>query len=227
MVKLKWINADNDFQGKIVGIIAGTPTDTLFGVNLLKHKKFNVIGLAISDSPQEQTRLQASDRDELTSEVLDAAILLRDHGAETLLIYCNSLSGAIDVGFVEKRAGIRVLTPFDAYARLAKRFSKIGLIAANCQSTANIERFILKINPDAMVFGFGNLGLVNDIEAGLPPDEIVSKHSLPDLCKILKDSGAEVVVLGCTHFPYFRAELSKRMVGVEIFEPSDELVKLL
>lgn len=211
---------------KIVGVIAATKTDTSFGVDLLAKKGINSIGLSISNNPQEQTLLQTLDKTDLSKRVLTAIDTLKTRGVSSILIYCNSLSGAIDLDLIEKRSRMRIVTPLDVYKSLANKYDCFGLLAANCQSAANIEKIILENNKKAIVIGVGNLKLVNEIEAKTDPNEIIKRYRLKRLCRILKESGCDLVILGCTHFPFFAEEL-KKIVDILIFEPSEEMAKLI
>jgi glutamate racemase len=211
---------------KIIGVIAGTKIDTRFGVDFLKSKFIKSIGSPISQTPQEQTALQALKREELTAIVFDNIIRLKKKGASSILIYCNSLSGAIDLEGIRKRVGINIVTPLEIYEDIALAHNIFGLIAANCQSAANIERTILRKNRNAIVIGVGNLNIVNDIERKVLPGEIIKKHRIKEICSIFNSLKTEQIILGCTHFPYFYEELKKK-TDAALFEPSEEMVKLL
>ena len=210
----------------LVGVIAGTRVDTAFGVNYLNKHKFTAFGVAIASTPQEQTKLQTLNRPKLTKMVSQAINKLVKKGASRILIYCNSISGAINLSLVRRQSGVKVITPLDVYKNIAKQYRVFGLIAANCQSTANIERLILSHNPRAIVIGIGNLNLVNEIEDKIPPGKIIARHNLPSLCQSLKKSNCEIIILGCTHFPYFYSQL-KEKTSANLFEPSKEMIKLL
>lgn len=208
-----------------IGIIAGTKIDTKLG-QLYYNKFCRTIGYPISENPQEQTRLQALDCSTLTKEVQKAITYLARKNADPIIIHCNSLSGAIDLGRIRASNTQRIITPLDIYSQISGRYRIFGLIAANCQSTANIEKVILSNNKDAVIIGFGNLNIVNDIEKRKASSEIIKKHRLAQLCEIIKSSGAEVIILGCTHFTVFYEEL-KRLTNQKIIEPSEEISKTL
>lgn len=71
---------------KTIGIIAGTKIDTAFGVEYFK-KFGSTIGYPISDSPIEQTRLQALDRTQLTHKVQEGIDVLSGKKADKIIIY--------------------------------------------------------------------------------------------------------------------------------------------
>lgn len=210
---------------KRVGIIAGTKIDTKFGISFFS-KHFEVKGYPISADPQEQTRMQALGREKLTAKVQSSIESAKYDGAESIVIYCNSLSGAIDLRWLRNRNRMKIITPLDMYERIADKHNVFGLLAANCQSTANIERLILSINKNAVVIGCGNLNIVNEIERGVGPLEIIKTHKLVELSRILSGSGAEKLILGCTHFSFFYDEL-KRLTDIELIEPSEEMARMV
>jgi glutamate racemase len=123
-------------------------------------------------------------------------------------------------------AGIPVITPHDVYRIIANEHDNIGLIAANCQSVANIERTVVKYNRQAKVIGYGNLHVVETIERDISPEQVIEKHSLVQLCRMMKNDGATIVLLGCTHYSMLYNELRDRTF-IKIFEPTDMMIKLL
>ena len=75
-------------------------------------------------------------------------------------------------------------------------------------------------NPDIYAIGTGNMAIVRAIEDGLTPAEIVEECGLADLVRYMETSGAEAIVLGCTHFPYIRDELAK-LTKLPLIDPAD------
>ena len=215
-------------SGKLcVGVIAGTKVDTRFGLEFLEARKTSAIGIAISSTPQEQTQLQALHQNELTDQVLQTIRTLEKEGANCSMIYCNSLSGAVDLIRIKNESSIPVITPIDVYWELTEQYRNFGLLAANCQSCSNIEKNILMKNPTAKVIGIGNLQIVEDIEAGLSPEMIIKLHALPELISSLVKSGVQILIMGCTHFDYFFDELNKLTTDIKLFQPSERMLVIL
>ena len=210
-----------------IGIVAGTATDTRFGLEFLAARGVRGIGVSLSASPQAQTQLQALERGALTEQLIEAIMQLHAGGAAAAMIYCNSLSGAVDMVAVKAASPIEVVSPLQVYAELTQRYRNFGLLAANCQSCANIEREILARNHTAKVIGIGNLQIVEDIEDGVAPEMIVQQHALDDLAAALVKSGVQILILGCTHFDYFYAELLEHCDGIRLFLPSERMLQLL
>lgn len=95
-----------------IGVVAGTPTDTRFGLDFLAARQLRGIGLSLSASPQAQTQLQALERGALTQQLIGAIEQLHQAGAEAAMIYCNSLSGAVDMEAVKATSPIEVVSPW-------------------------------------------------------------------------------------------------------------------
>ncbi len=215
-----------NFDVEAIGVIAATTVDTELGLELLKQKNIPATGVSISNTPQEQTRLQALNKPELTKIVIKAVKLLESQGIRKVMIYCNSLSGAIDLPLVLNKTNATIATPIEVYEKLALSHSQFGLLAANGQSVGNIEKRILKKNKNAFVIGYGNINIVYDVENKISPDKIIKKHSLHKICNYLGKSGAEIIILGCTHFPYFYEQLAVE-TDAKLFEPSEEMINIL
>jgi len=212
---------------RCIGIIAGTQTDTRFGLDYIASRGYRGVGFSISSNPQAQTQLQALNKEALTQLTISSLIEISQAGADCAMIYCNSLSGAIDLEQVKQESPIPLVTPLEVYQQLTTRYRNFGLLAANCQSCANIERIILQCNPTAKVIGIGNLQIVEDIEADIGRERIVTLHALPDLTNALVKSGVQILILGCTHFDYFYKELNAQVEGIKVFLPSEQMFETL
>jgi glutamate racemase len=81
-------------------------------------------------------------------------------------------------------------------------------------------------NPDIYMIGTGNMAIVRAIEDGLSPEEVIEKCGISHLLRYAEACGAEAMVLGCTHFPYFKNELEK-LTDLAIIDPADEMFEVL
>jgi glutamate racemase len=189
-----------------VALVAATPVDTRLGCELLARHGFHTMGRSVSATPQEQTMLQAFDRDTLSRRVID--LIGSAPEVSAAVIYCNSLSGAINLEQVRCEAGVPVATPLDLYAGVARRHRVLGVIAANGQSVAHIERSVLGGNPDARVVSYANLGIVQAIERGDPPERIVRTQGLDRILDAFMTQGVECIIMGCTHFTVLEGALA-------------------
>jgi len=226
----------NDHHPQIVGVIAGTPIDTEMGEKFFTLNQFEAIGEPLSATPEGQTQLQAMSRPELTELTITTARKLVNRGATVINLYCNSLSGSIDLVALRERVQVPVVTPYDAYASLLGKYRVYGILAANGQSVGNIERHLISSTKNSeipLLVVMGNLKLVLEIERAykenIAPAELLDKLRIMSLVEHMIACGAEVIMLACTHFTFFEQELRARLAGtnIEIFEPSEQMLKLV
>ena len=64
--------------------------------------------------------------------------------------------------------------------------------------------------------------IVSAIEEGLAPEVIAEKCGLAGLVEYMEACGCEALILGCTHFPYLRAEFD-RLCKIPVIDPADEM----
>lgn len=209
---------------EVVGVIAGTPVDTVFGLSLLKKHGIKAIGYPMSDSPQEQTCVQVLSRDELTKKLIVEIQNLVQQGVGAIVIYCNSLSGAVDLTYVRQKSCLPVFSPIDSYVKLSRQYVDLAVFAANGQSGAHIEKMLLKGNGEARITGLNLLKVVEDIEKELPADKIVYKHGLNSIILAFFQAGVEILILGCTHFDYLYDELVLLLGADKVFLPANIIV---
>ena len=164
-----------------------------------------------------------SAREEAVGAILDQ---IKARGLERVLLYCNSLSATIDAHALAEARGLRVWTPMDVYGEIARKNRRVGVLAANCQGAAGVERAMVNASPDTLVFGTANLRLVLGVEAGTPPEALVEDCGLETLLRFFEQNGAEAVVLGCTHFPYVKEALQGR-TSLPVLDPAERLAELV
>ena len=99
-------------------------------------------------------------------------------------------------------------------------------MAANNLSAHAIEEALMASSPDVYVIGTGNMAIVRKIEDGVDPEEIVKGCGLEEMAKYMEACGAEAIVLGCTHFPYFKDALADR-TGLMLIDPADRMFEAL
>lgn len=208
-------------------VMAGTPVDTQMGMDCLSAHGLTGLFCPVSENPNQQTAFQISSMEEKVAAV--TALLRtaqREHGCEKAFIYCNSLSGSVDFAPIAAETGLRIVTPLDVYRRMASRYRSLAVVAANAQGAAGIERTLLTANPALTLRTTGLLPVVLSIEAGEDPTALVERHRLAELCDWFARSGAEALLLGCTHFPYLKAALTARTT-LPVLDPAEEMVQLL
>ena len=200
-----------------IAVLAGTPVDTRMGVAYLEERGLPGVPFPLSRGPREQTAFQQA------LAVLRGAMA---QGCRRAFVYCNSLSAAVDFPGLAEETGMRIVTPLDVYRRLALRYRALGVIAANAQGLSGIEKVLLEANPALDLLGACALPVVLAVEAGMPPEELVERYRLAALAAWFADGGMEALVLGCTHFPYFKEALAAR-TRLPLVDPAEEMLRLL
>lgn len=109
---------------------------------------------------------------------------------------------------------------------LANKYNHLGLICANNQATGGIEKSIVNTNPKCTVVGLGSMTLVDNVEAEIPPMEIIKNNHLKDIIKFYEGINVEALILGCTHFSYFEDEL-KSLTKLDIINPAEKMYEFL
>ena len=209
------------------------------GVEYIKNKNSETEGqclLPLSDPVSvdcdAQVRFQYSDEDgkrAVMDNIFDAEIA---EGVRDYFVYCNSLSGSFDfdtyavMKSLDSGEDIRIYTPLQVYRSLGGEYGRIGVMAANNLSAHAIEEALMAANPDIYMIGTGNMAIVRAIEDGLEPEEIIEKCGLRHMLKYMEACGAEAIVLGCTHFPYFRDELAG-LTDLPVIDPADKMFEAL
>ena len=204
--------------------LAGTPVDTQMGVEYLAKAGLTGLAFPMASDPRRQTAFQISSQAEKTAAVRAVLETAKGRGCEKVFVYCNSLSGSVDFTPLAVETGMTIVTPLDIYRELAPKYRRLGLIAANAQGLAGIERTLFAANPALDLLGACMLPVVLSIEAGQPPEELVERHRRPELAEWFRLCGMEALVLGCTHFPYFKNALAKR-TSLPLIDPAEEMVQ--
>ena len=143
-----------------VAVIAGTPVDTKMGVEFLNLKGINALGYPVSSCPEEQSKIQILSPFGLMNKISNIIDKIKHENIETIIIYCNSISAAVDMNKLSIKKDIRIITPFDIYKKIAYDYKSMGVLTANNQSCAGIEKAIQSVNADCNVIGIGLLPVV-------------------------------------------------------------------
>ena len=213
-------------QRSPIAVLAGTPVDTEMGAALVARAGHSPRSFPLAEDPRSQTAFQISSPGEKTAAVRAVLDRAAEAGCRRVFVYCNSLSASVDFDALARETGMQIVTPLHVYRDLAPRYRSLAFIAANAQGLAGIERVLLDANPGLDTLSAGALPVVLAIEAGLSPDELVERHHLPELCDWFAACGMEALVLGCTHFPYFKKALARR-TSLPLIDPASEMLELL
>lgn len=209
-----------------IAVLAGTPVDTQMGVDVLSAAGLSGAPFPISPDPREQTAFQISSPAEKHRTALAILNRAQAQGCRKAFVYCNSLSASVDFDALARETGMRIVTPLQVYRTLAPQYRSLAFIAANAQGLAGIERVLLDANPGLDTLSTAALPVVLAIEARLPPEELVQRHRLAELADWFADCGMEALLLGCTHFPYFKEALARR-TSLPLIDPAAKMLELL
>lgn len=211
-----------------VAVMAGTPVDTKMGADFLaaKDPSLEIVSYPLSPDPITQTVWQFSSDENKRARMVQVFDELEARGIRYFFIYCNSLSGAFDFDSFAVERGVCIVTPFQVYRSLATRYRSIAFNSANLLGAYGIEKAFRDVKPDLDVIGMAHLAIVRDIEEGLAPEEIIERQGLKSLARFFKEAGAEIWLLGCTHFPYIK-EAMQPYSELPLIDPADEMYDLL
>lgn len=207
---------------KTFGVMAGTYIDTKFGVKLVKHLADSIISMPISATPAEQTHFQTMESDKRYQMIKKE---IEKHSAmDCVLVYCNSFSGTVDFDRLSEECQLPIVTPLHFYRHIAGQLESFGVISANAQGSAGIEKTLLDQNPTAQIFSVANLGWVNAIENQVAPEVIYKDLGLREATHFFEQLQVDGLILGCTHFPYFQEYLQKQ-TSLKCINPDNFLLK--
>ncbi|MDO4411553.1 aspartate/glutamate racemase family protein [Cutibacterium sp.] len=191
-----------------IAVMAGTHIDTEFGATLARNLTDHIISIPISNTPEEQTLFQTMDDTRRLQKIRD--VISQHSDISCLLVYCNSLSGSVDFKSLSKECGIHIITPLDFYSHIATQYTSFGIITANAQGSAGIEKSILDENARARIYSISNLDWVDAVEANATPASIYEELGLREAIGVYEKLQVDCIVLGCTHFPYFQDYLQEQ-----------------
>ena len=122
-----------------IAVFAGTLVDTQMGADVLAAHGIDHIQYPVSRIPREQHKFQISSADEKRTIMRSMLKKAMSDGCDAALIYCNSLSGSLSFPELSKELSLKIVTPFDAYRNLAKKYSRIAAIAFNPIALSGVE----------------------------------------------------------------------------------------
>ena len=208
-----------------IAVMAGTPIDTKMGVSLLYKNDFNeILDIPISRNPSEQTIFQVSNREYKEKIINNHIDNIKEQNCNVLFVYCNSLSSSLDFNEIAKTKNIRIITPMDIYVEISKKYKKIGIISANAQGLAGIEKVMFQTNENIEIVGITLLEMVKEIEKCENVKKISEKFDFLFFLKYFNAMKVDAIVVGCTHFPYVKEEF-KKLTNIEILDPGIKMIE--
>lgn len=165
----------------------------------------------------------------ITSRTRNIIQMMTDRGADAVVIACNTataaaaktLRGEFDIPIIGIEPAIKT----------ASKMSKSGIVGVLATSgTLKGRRYHLsksRLETDVVIVervGQGFVELVESLDLHSTHAEEVVRRSLQPLL----DEGADIIVLGCTHYPFLRQTMQK-IAGphIQFIDPSQAVAKRL
>lgn len=154
--------------------------------------------------------------EQVRDRALACANWLIEHGAQVVVVACNTASSAaLEVLRAELSVPIVGMEPGIKPASLTTHTRRVGVLATGGTLTGNrFAALLRRFAADVEVQAVPCPGLVEQVEAGdldgPRTRELVQQYLAP-----LKASNVDTIVLGCTHF-HFLAALIAELAGPEV-----------
>jgi glutamate racemase len=164
----------------------------------------------------------------IQSRLAQLSALLVEQGAELIVIACNtattqavaSLRQQFDLPFVGTVPAIK-----PAAAKYCKSGFTVLATPATCRSTY-LQGLIAEFAPGCVVNTAGSSELVRLAELKVWYQQDVSSAVATELAKLgLLQQPPVAVVLGCTHFPFLKAELSASLPGCVFLDTAEAIAR--
>ena len=176
---------------------------------MLEHHGIACHPIPMAETPREQHLRQYIDARGLQKKLESVTARLEDRGFSAVMIFCNSLTTALDMEALKKQTSLQIITPFDVYARIVQDWQDICIIAANGHTIAHIEAFMLLRNPEMKIAGFSSLGFVKLIETTCDPRHAFDAFPFTAILAAAQQMKTQAVVLGCTHLSYILPQITR------------------
>lgn len=160
---------------------------------------------------------------------MQIADFLVSKDVKMIVIACNTISATCLDELRDKFPDIPILGIISPAARKVAKVctqeNNIGIIATKVttQSGAYRER-IRDFNEELNVFDMATPAFVPLIEEGIIENEIMDLTIRYYMDDFIKNNKIDTLVLGCTHYPIIRKNIEKIYPGLNIINPSYEII---
>ncbi|WP_341710568.1 glutamate racemase [Limnobacter sp.] len=151
---------------------------------------------------------------EITDRVLTLSNWLRNRGCKAMVMACNTATaaGANQARAVHANWPIVGIEPAVKPASMLTKTGVVGILATtNTVASERFKALVERFDPMAKVIAHPCPGLVELIERSPMPEDAIEALLKPVVAELLQKQ-ADVIVLGCTHYP-FVAHLISRLAG--------------
>jgi glutamate racemase len=203
----------------------------LGGLSVLRHARARLPDedfLYVADSGHAPYGERSADW--IRGRCLELGGFLTGHGAKALLIACNTATAAAADTLRERWPHLPVIgmEPAVKPAAAATRSGTVGVLATTgTLASARFAALLDTFGRDVRVVTRSGSGLVEAVERGeldTPATRaLVESHVAPLIAE-----GADVIVLGCTHYPFLRP-LIEQVAGaaVSVIDTGDSVARQL
>ncbi|MDK1039473.1 MAG: glutamate racemase [Actinomycetota bacterium] len=145
-------------------------------------------------------------------------------GVSEIVIACNSASAAA-LDYLRERMPAIAFVGMEPAVKPAADLTAngtVGVLATGATFQGELFRSLVShYASDIEIVEQACPGLAAAIEQGTPVGPLLDEYLAPVVA-----AGADVVVLGCTHFPLIRAEIEERLPeGTMVIDPSDAVAR--
>jgi glutamate racemase len=167
---------------------------------------------------------------EITDRVLTLSNWIRNQGCKAMVMACNTATAA---GANQARAAhanwpIVGIEPAVKPASMMTKTGVVGILATtNTVASERFKTLVERFDPLAKVIAHPCPGLVELIEQSPMPENSIEALLKPVLAELTRKQ-ADVIVLGCTHYPFVAHLISKLAgPGVAVIETGLPVAKQL
>jgi glutamate racemase len=154
---------------------------------------------------------------------------LVNEGAKAVVVACNTATG-IAVEDLRARFHIPIVAiePAVKPAALRTRSGVVGVLATTgTVSSANLSKLVNSYGVDVRFLVQPCPGLADQVERG-ESTSARTRALVEQYVRPLTEQGADILVLGCTHYPFLREAIQEVAgPGVELIDPADAVAREL
>ncbi|MBO4217155.1 MAG: glutamate racemase [Clostridia bacterium] len=165
----------------------------------------------------------------------DDADFLLGRGVRALVVACGTVS-SVALDLLSSRCPVPVIGVVDGAAKAAVGATKNGIIGVigttvtvnNGSLEKKTREYASAEGKDIKTVSRACQLFVALVENGfIGRGNAITEMAVRDYLKPIKESGADTLILGCTHFPIIADIISDFLPGVTLINPSEEAVKEL
>ena len=155
----------------------------------------------------------------------ESANFLKKKKVKMIVVACNT-SSALALEDLRKSSSIPVLGVIEAGVKKGVELTskkKIAVIGtASTINSNSYQKLIAKKNKSIKVYSKSCPLFVPLVEEGIVSGRIV-KEAMKRYLKALKNRGIDVIILGCTHYPLLKYQISSYLKGVAVIDSAKEV----